>query len=199
MASHLALARQIACPVVLISSVLDIEHKPELAQQQQQQQQQQRQDFYMVSSISYVNLEPLILSTAFLKTSKTAAAALSNKRMAVSMLSFHHLEAVKKLENQTGEKDQLGAVENLSQCGFISGRLNSGLLYIKDSLLALGLTIFERTELDQYIVVLAKVEETATTESLSKSASQEPLIRYNRLYATIDQDRLSQGNERYPV
>ncbi len=191
MASHLSPARQIACPVVLISSVLESEPNQASAHQQ---------DFYMVSSISYVNLEPLILSTAFLKTSKTAAAALSNKLMAVSILSFQHLDSVKKLESQAvGEKERLGAVENLNQCGFISGRLNSGLLYIKDSLLALGLRIFEQTELEQYIVVLAKLEETATTEGLSKSASQEPLIRYNRLYATIDQDRLSQGNERYPV
>ncbi len=191
MASHLSLARQIACPVVLISSVLEAEANQEVARQQ---------DFYMVSSISYVNLEPLILSTAFLKTSRTAAAALSNKRMAVSMLSFQHLDAVKKLESQTVvEKERLGAVESLTHCGFINGRLNSGLLYIKDSLLALGLRIFEQTELEQYIVVLAKLEETATTEGLSESASQEPLIRYNRLYATIDQDRLSQGNERYPV
>ncbi|MDQ5935642.1 MAG: hypothetical protein QG574_2957, partial [Cyanobacteriota bacterium erpe_2018_sw_21hr_WHONDRS-SW48-000092_B_bin.40] len=111
MASHLSLARQIACPVALISSVLEAEPNQEGALQQ---------DFYMVSSISYVNLEPLILSTAFLKTSKTAAAALSNKLMAVSMLSFQHLDAVKKLENQTGEKDPLGAVENLNKFGFIS-------------------------------------------------------------------------------
>lgn len=191
MASQLSLARKIACPVVLISSALDAEANQEGGPQQ---------DFYMVSSISYVNLEPLILSTAFLKTSKTAAAALSNKLMAVSMLSFQHLDAVKKLESQTvAEKERLGAVENLSHCGFKYGRLNSGLLYIKDSLLAIGLRIFEQTELDQYIVVLAKLEETATTEGLSKSASQEPLIRYNRLYATIDQERLSQGNEHYPV
>ncbi len=191
MASHLSPARQIACPVVLISSVLESEPNQASAHQQ---------DFYMVSSISYVNLEPLILSTAFLKTSKTAAAALSNKLMAVSILSFQHLDAVKKLESQAVvEKERLGALENLNQCGLVSGRLNSGLLYIKDSLLALGLRIFEQTELEQYIVVLAKLEETATTETLSKSASQEPLIRYNRLYATIDQDRLSQGNERYPV
>lgn len=190
MTSHLSLARQIACPVVLISSSLEAEPNPKGALQQ---------DFYMVSSISYVNLEPLILSTAFLKTSQTAAAALSNKRMAVSILSFQHLDSVKKLENQTGEKDPLCAVENLNKLGFGGGRLNSGLLYIKDSLLALGLRIFEQTELEQYIVVLAELEETATTEGLSESASQEPLIRYNRLYATIDQDRLSQGNERYPV
>lgn len=190
MASHLLLARQIACPVVLISSSLEAEPNQKGALQQ---------DFYMVSSVSYVNLEPLILSTAFLKTSQTAAAALSNKRMAVSILSFQHLDAVKKLENQTGEKDPLCAVENLNKFGFINGRLNSGLLYIKDSLLALGLKIFEQTELEQYIVVLAKLEETATTEGLSKSASQEPLIRYNRLYATIDHERLNQGNERYPV
>lgn len=191
MASHLSPARQIACPVVLISSVLESEPNQASAHQQ---------DFYMVSSISYVNLEPLILSTAFLKTSKTAAAALSNKLMAVSILSFQHLDAVKKLESQAVvEKERLGALENLNQCGFVSGRLNSGLLYIKDSLLALGLRIFEQTELEQYIVVLAELEETATTEGLSKNPSQEPLIRYNRLYATIDQDRLSQGNERYPV
>ncbi len=191
MTSQLALARQIACPVVLISSVLEAEANQEGAR---------RQDFYMVSSISYVNLEPLILSTAFLKTSKTAAAALTNKLMAVSILSYQHLDAVKKLESQTAvEKERLGAVENLTHCGFINNRLKSGLLYIEDSLLAVGLKIFEQTELDQYIVVLAKLEETTTNEGRSKSPSQEPLIRYNRLYATIDRDRLNQGNESYPV
>ena len=177
--------------MVLISSALEAEPGQGVAQQQ---------DFYMVSSISYVNLEPLILSTAFLKTSRTAAAALANKLMAVSMLSFQHLEAVKKLENQTVvSREPLDPAENLTRCGFSNGRLNSGLLYIKDSLLAIGLRIFEQTELDQYIVVLAKLEETAELEVVGKNASQEPLIRYNRHYATIDQDRLSQGNERYPV
>ena len=179
MTGQLSLARQIACPVVLISSALEAEPGQGVAQQQ---------DFYMVSSISYVNLEPLILSTAFLKTSRTAAAALANKLMAVSMLSFQHLS-----------REPLDPAENLTRCGFSNGRLNSGLLYIKDSLLAIGLRIFEQTELDQYIVVLAKLEETAELEVVGKNASQEPLIRYNRHYATIDQDRLSQGNERYPV
>lgn len=188
------MARQIACPVVLISSSLENEHE--------------NTDFYMLSSISYVNLEPLILSTAFLKTSKTGSAALASKTMAVSVLSFEHVEAVTKLENQTAaEKSALAADENLSQCGFSSGRLNSGLLYICDSLLACSLKIFQQIELDQYIVVLAKIEETATTPldraiesvSTSKTVSTEPLIRYNRLYATIDKERSSQGNDRYPV
>jgi hypothetical protein len=65
------------------------------------------------------------------------------------------------------------------------------------------LRIFEQTELDQYIVVLAKIEETAALEPDKEPDSSidrsEPLIRYNRLYATIDQERLSQGNDRYPV
>lgn len=194
MEGNLSIARQIACPVVLISSSLENEHE--------------NTDFYMLSSISYVNLEPLILSTAFLKTSKTGSAALASKTMAVSVLSFEHVEAVTKLENQTAaEKSALAADENLSQCGFSPGRLNSGLLYIRDSLLACSLKIFQQIELDQYIVVLAKIEETATTPldraiesaSTSKTVSTEPLIRYNRLYATIDKERLSQGNDRYPV
>ena len=194
MEGNLSIARQIACPVVLISSSLE--------------NGQEKADFYMISSISYVNLEPLILSTAFLKTSKTAAAALASKIMAVSVLSFQHLEAVTKLESQTSaEKNLISASENLNQCGFSSGRLNSGLLYIRDSLLACSLRIFEQTELDQYIVALAKIEEAATNQldrttggsSASKKASTEPLIRYNQLYATIDQERLIQGNDRYPV
>lgn len=192
------MARQIACPVVLISSSLENEHE--------------NTDFYMLSSISYVNLEPLILSTAFLKTSKTGSAALASKTMAVSVLSFEHVEAVTKLENQTAaEKSSLAADENLSQCGFSSGRLNSGLLYICDSLLACSLKIFQQIELDQYIVVLAKIEETAALQpdraldraldtALDSSLDRsEPLIRYNRLYATIDHEKLSQGNDRYPV
>lgn len=152
----------------------------------------------MLSSISYVNLDPMIISTAFLRTSRTAAAALSNNLMAVSVLSFQHLESVKKLESQTSaEKDLTSASENLSLCGFSYSRLNSGLLYIKDSLLACSLKIFEQTELNQYTVVLAKIEETIASES--EKTSREPLIRYNRLYATIDHERLSQGNDRYPV
>ena len=196
MAANLSIARQIACPVVLISSNLKNEqgHKlePEL---------ELYRDLYMLSSISYVNLEPLILSTAFLKTSKTGAAALKNGVMAVSVLGLRHLESVKKLESQAAEKDLFRAAENLSQCGFTTNRLESGLLYVRDSLAALGLRIFAQTELEQYIVVLAKIEETASTEirSASETASLEPLIRYNRLYATIDQERLSQGNDRYPV
>lgn len=198
MEGNLSIARQIACPVVLISSSLE--------------NGQENTDFYMLSSISYVNLTPLILSSAFLKTSKTGAAALASKTMAVSVLSFEHLMAVTKLENQTAaEKSSMAADENLRQCGFSAGRLNSGLLYIRDSLLACSLEIFEQTELDQYIVVLAKIEETAALEpdkepdkeadkvSDSSLDRSEPLIRYNRLYATIDKERLSQGNDRYPV
>lgn len=194
MEGNLSIARQIACPVVLISSSLE--------------NGQGNTDFYMLSSISYVNLTPLILSTAFLKTSKTGAAALASKTMAVSVLSYEHLMAVTKLENQTAaEKSSMAADENLRQCGFRSDRLHSGLLYIRDSLLACSLRIFEQTELDQYIVVLAKIEETAALEpdkqpdkvSDSSIDRSEPLIRYNRLYATIDKERLSQGNDRYPV
>lgn len=194
MEGNLSIARQIACPVVLISSSLE--------------NGQENTDFYMLSSISYVNLTPLILSTAFLKTSKTGAAALASKTMAVSVLSFEHLMAVTKLENQTAaEKSSVAADENLRQCGFSAGRLHSGLLYIRDSLLACSLKIFEQTELDQYIVVLAKIEETAALEPDKEADKEpdssidrsEPLIRYNRLYATIDKERLSQGNDRYPV
>ncbi len=186
MAREFSIARQIACPVVLISSSIANERG--------------KADFYMLSSISYVNLEPLILSTAFLKTSKTASAALASKTMAVSVLSFQHLAAVSKLESQTSaEKDSTSANDNLSLCGFSPDRLKSGLLYISDSLLACSLRIFEQTELDQYIVVLAKIEETAAHNLDSSIARAEPLIRYNRLYATIDQERLTEGNDRYPV
>lgn len=186
MQGNLSIARQIACPVVLLSSSLTNE--------------QGKADFYMLSSISYVNLEPLILSTAFLKTSKTASAALASKMMAVSVLSFQHLAAVSKLESQTSaEKDLASASKNLSHCGFNSDRLESGLLYVRDSLLACSLRIFEQTELDQYIVVLAKIEETAALSLYSSIDRAEPLIRYNRLYATIDQERLTEGNDRYPV
>jgi len=120
--------------------------------------------------------------------------------MAVSVLSFQHLAAVSKLESQTSaEKDSTSANDNLSLCGFSPDRLKSGLLYISDSLLACSLRIFEQTELDQYIVVLAKIEETAAHNLDSSIARAEPLIRYNRLYATIDQERLTEGNDRYPV
>ncbi|MBP9089583.1 flavin reductase [bacterium] len=186
MEGNFSIARQIACPVVLISSALENGHE--------------NTDFYMLSSISYVNLEPLILSTAFLKTSKTAAVALASTQMAVSVLSFQHRKAVAKLESQTSaERDLISASENLSLCGFSFGRLNSGLLYIRDSLLACSLRIFERTELDQYNVVLAKIEERAALNLDNLGDGTEPLIRYNRLYATLDQERLIQGNDRYPV
>lgn len=197
MESYLALAKQIACPVALISSAYESDKK-------QGETSDCYHDFYMISSINYVNLDPLVLSTTFLKTSKTGVAALANKQMAVSLLSFQHLDSVTKLESQpTSEKDPGRAADNLSKIGFSSGRLKSGLLYIKDSLLALGLQIFAQTELDQYIVVMAKIEEIAPIETISATENGttklEPLIRYNRLYATIDQERLSQGNDRYPV
>ncbi len=203
MESHLALARRIACPVALISSAY-ANAKKSGETNDNYSDFCDFYDFYMISSISYVNLDPLILSTTFLKTSKTGTAALASKQMAVSLLGFQHLDSVMKLESQPpSEKDPSKAASTLSKIGFNNGRLQSGLLYVKDSLLSLGLQIFSQSELDQYIVVMATIEEIAPTETTSDeqkgTTKREPLIRYNRLYATIDQERLSQGNDRYPV
>lgn len=185
--SSLALARQIACPVVLISS----------SSNKQGSTDKQADDLCMVSSINYVNLEPLVISTTFLKTSKTGSAALASKKMAISLLHFQHLEAVEKLESlTTKEKEQISAAEYLQNCGFATARLKSNLLYI-EGCPAFELCIFAQTELEQYIVVLAKPAETVGASEPNKNL--EPLIRYNRLYCTIDRERLSQENERYPV
>lgn len=183
--------------MVLISSLLKSE---------QGLKEERNTDFYMISSISYVNLEPLVISTTFLKTSKTGFAALLSKQMAVSLLSFEQLDAVEQLGKlSSAEKAQNYAAENLAQCGFTTGRLKSGLLFIEGSI-AFSLRIFDQTELEQYIVVMAELEENQDSNFASISAKEaeqsqrfEPLIRYNRLYGTIDKKRLSQGNDRYPV
>jgi flavin reductase (DIM6/NTAB) family NADH-FMN oxidoreductase RutF len=150
------------------------------------------QELAIISSISYANLNPLVLSTTLTKTSRTGAAILKNGKTAVSLLTENHRQAVERLIT-TSEGPRLSAA------GFKIERLEpSGLIFIADALAVFELEIVERVGLDNYTTIIGRVCQVHLPTSNRQAA---PLIRYNRSWAAVDLNSVRQTIESddYPV
>lgn len=171
--SFLEAARLIACPVTLLTAL------------------SKGEDRAMISSISYANLEPLILTTTLAQTSNTGRAILESRAMAVSLLAEKDLTKVEKLSTSK-------AADKLQDAGFNIGRLDNGLAYAADALAVFDVEIIEQVSLEKYIAVLARVRQVLINDN---SQAGLPLIRYNRSWTSINCDSLQKGLavDHYPV
>lgn len=172
--SLLEAARLIACPVTLLTAL------------------SKGEDRAMISSISYANLEPLILTTTLARTSNTGRTILESRAMAVSLIAEQDLDKVEKLSTST-------ATDKLKDAGFSIGRLENGLAYAVDALAVFDVEIIEQVQLEKYIAVMARVHQVLINDRDAGAAL--PLIRYNRSWTTINRDSLQKGLaiDHYPV
>lgn len=179
-------ARQIACPVAVLTALDDPDSAPKA------QPGEGPQELAIISSISYANLNPLLLSTTLAKTSRTGAVILASGKTAVSLLSESHRPAVERLST-------IKEGPRLSAAGFKIERLEpSGLFYISDALAVFELEIVERVSLDNYTTIVGRVCQVHLPTSSQQAA---PLIRYNRSWAAVNLNSVRQTieSDNYPV
>lgn len=197
-------ARQIACPVAVLTALNDTDSPQTQPQMNTEEPQEEvkaselthkeltSQELAIISSISYANLSPLLLSTTLTKTSRTGAAILKGGKTAVSLLNENHRQAVERLIT-TSEGPRLSAA------GFKIERLEpSGLIYIAGALAVFELEIVERVSLDNYTTIIGRVCQVHLPKSSQQAA---PLIRYNRSWAAVDLNSVRQTieSDNYPV
>jgi flavin reductase (DIM6/NTAB) family NADH-FMN oxidoreductase RutF len=165
-ASPSKLAGMIACPVVLLTA------SDETARR------------VMVTTVSYVSFDPLVLATAFLKSSCTAALAMSVKRLGISVARYEQRYMVERIATSSAaDVFAEGAMEPLA--------FASGVHYFADSLVAFDCSIESVTECGASALLLLRVNEAVTF------AAGEPLLRYNRQYGRLME--LTAGHDSYPV
>lgn len=201
-------ARQIACPVAVLTALNHTDSLPQTGMKAKEPQEEERaselthkelasqelasQELAIISSISYANLNPLLLSTTLIKTSRTGAAILKSGKTAVSLLNEKHRQAVERLST-------INEGPRLSAAGFKIEHLEpSGLFYISDALAVFELEIVERVSLDNYTTIIGRVCQVHLPTSSQQAA---PLIRYNRSWAAVNLNSIRQTieSDNYPV
>jgi flavin reductase (DIM6/NTAB) family NADH-FMN oxidoreductase RutF len=165
-ASASRLAGMIACPVVLLTANDGAARR------------------VMVTTVSYVSFEPLVLATAVLKSSRTATLAMAMKRLGISLARYEQREIVEHIA--TSSAQDVFAEAALEPLEFASGAL-----YFADSLVAFDCSIESVTECGASALLLLSVNEAVTF------AAGEPLLRYNRQYGRLME--LTAGHDSYPV
>jgi len=138
----------------------------------------------MVTTVSYVSLQPLILATSVLKSSRTATQALAIKRMGIAVARYEQREMVEKIATSSATDVFVDAA--LEPLAF-----DSGVLYFAESLVAFDCSIASVTECGASALLSLSVNDAVVL------SSGEPLIRYNRQYGRLME--LSAGHDSYPV
>lgn len=185
--------RKLACPVVLLTVASSDASEIDRA---------------IVTSVSYSNLSPLVLSTPVSQHSRTGKILIAEKRFAISILAYDHLTCVEKFsEAQLADSAEATCESLLISSGFQIERSASGFLVVKNTqtieLAVKGVIAFDSeaqsstngdAEKGAYVLIIG-----AATAVAGEPLDSRPLIRYNRKYVTLDENSFAAGNDKYPV
>ncbi len=175
----MASARLISAPVTVVSA-FDPQSQKTLA---------------TISTVSYVQLDPLTLSSGVVARSRTGRAILETGAFAVSVVAFEQLPLLEKMSLLSAGQD----IDKLTAAGFEKSRFTgSGIEYIKDCLAAFSLKLVGKVELENYVAIIGLVTEVTHLEDPLENKLT-PVIRYNRCYGPIDKARLKEGIDSYPI
>lgn len=175
----MASARLISAPVTVVTAY-DPQSKKTLA---------------TISTVSYVQLDPLTISSGVLARSRTGRAILETGTFAASIVAFEQLPLLEKMSMLSAGQD----IDKLTAAGFEKSQFEgSGLEYIKNCLAAFSLKLVGKVELENYVAIIGRVTETYHLED-PMANKLTPVIRYNRCYGPIDKARLKEGIDSYPI
>lgn len=161
--SELEFLRRLACPVVILACRL-ADGQPKA----------------MVATLSYVAIEPSLVSFPVAQSSTTGSAIITNGACAASILGRRHLDS--SLADTVSMLD-----ENLR----VADAIASADLKVCE--------VMQVTESAGVRLVIARVQ--ASHSSIKDDSNLDmPAIRYNRQYASLStQTGKEQGDDRYPI
>lgn len=146
----------------------------------------------MVSSLAYLSLNPLLLTTSLLNESRTSKAALASGALSVSLAAEAQLEAILKLSKiKFSDSDDRLAIAGFT---FTPFRL-SGLPAIDGTLVSFDCLINHTFKGEtSTLAVLSPIDFREGDSTLR------PLIRYNRSYCEIQEIESESGeSDSYPL
>lgn len=154
----------------------------------------------MISTLSYASLAPLIFASNLAATSRTGQSIIAAGLTVASVLAQHHrpmIEALAAAQNSKQKVDDANLL--LQECGFQTALYDTPagqLPYIKDSAVALYLTLHSSQNLPESILALLEFGAL-----LCFDETMPPLIRYNRnwIVTTLSNIQSQYGSDKYPV
>jgi flavin reductase (DIM6/NTAB) family NADH-FMN oxidoreductase RutF len=146
----------------------------------------------MVSTATYVALDPLLLSINVQASSSTGKAILESGRFGMSIASHEQLELVRKLsEAEFAKEIQMGA-DKFEYLGIEPLEFKaSNTLYLSDSLASFDCEVVKFIECGGVKTIIGVVQRTAS------GAGVRPLIRYDRSYGHFTASVI--GGDSYPI
>lgn len=145
----------------------------------------------MITTIGYISLEPLLLSTSVQLSSRTGQAVIKSGKLAVSLLAQEQHDLADRLAELSRNAVYDGG-DPLNASGFSMSRFAvTKLPYVADCALALDCTMTNKIDLPQSVLLIFSVDDMVASE-------RHPLIRYNRHYARLD-EQLVVASDHYPV
>jgi flavin reductase (DIM6/NTAB) family NADH-FMN oxidoreductase RutF len=140
----------------------------------------------IVTTVSYVSLEPLRIAQSFPAQSATAKMIVDRGRFSLSVAAYGQLDLVKSLSNSPATARAISEREGLAK--FPGGEET---YYFAHSLLAFDCQVEKTFQCEDYLVIVSLVR------GCQKGDGQKPLVRFDHGYAVIDDTIFS--DDSYPV